>query len=189
MSSKHISPTHATNEYIANNENDYLDRNQSALGKSYNMLQMQSNSTPSVQTIVPNAPPSSLPMTFGKPMAGQQRANNIDIDDQSNGEADGITEFTEQMENESERIAHEAGISIEQIDNNHLRTGDNNDGASEDDGQTINSARRSQADTKSQFKIINQGSIKIKYQSSQASEIDQLRQSRASKADSFNERM
>jgi len=48
MSSKHISPTHATNEYIANNDNDYLDRNENALGKRYNMLQMQSNSTPSV---------------------------------------------------------------------------------------------------------------------------------------------
>jgi len=129
-------------------------------------------------------------MTFGKPMAGQLRAPDIDIIDQSDGEVDGQTEFTEQMENESERIAHEAGNSIELIDNNQLQTGENNDDASEDDGQTINSARRrSQADTNSQFKIINQGSIKIKYQSSQASEIDPLRQSRASKADSFNERM
>ena len=123
-------------------------------------------------------------------MAGQLRAPDIDIIDQSDGEVDGQTEFTEQMENESERIAHEAGNSIELIDNNQLQTGENNDDASEDDGQTINSARRrSQADTNSQFKIINQGSIKIKYQSSQASEIDPLRQSRASKADSFNERM
>lgn len=78
---------------------------------------MQNSSTPSMQTVVPNAPPSNLPFTFGKPdqahaysmmeMKRMSRATNEDIDDQ--------TEFTEQMDHDSEHIGHELESSLNAI--------------------------------------------------------------------------
>ena len=73
-----------------------------------------------MQTVVPSAPPSNLPFTFGKPdklnaysmveMKRMSRASNEVSDDQ--------TEFTEQQDNESEHIGHELENSLNAIPNN-----------------------------------------------------------------------
>ena len=135
--------------------------------------------------MVPGAPSGNLPLTFGRPVAAREgSAMQFNRNSRMSDDMEGQTEFTEQMDADSEHIIHEIGSSIEKVQ----AESQNND--DDEDGHTVNSARGKEEgqgdyDQKSNLKIINQGQIKIKYQASSAAA---SQENPLSKADSFNDR-